>query len=229
MPAHDSDTTRPAPWLSGLRRELASLTAALAVALVLTVAGDLSASDIVLLALLGYLLVFLIVTATAFSRATPDQIRDWALRDNRGSVVERYVLGTAPGPGVSLFISAVAMLVAILWIPEHKGETLLGVPAVAVGLLLIVIAWLAVVFSFAVTFHADDLVEGQAGLDFPGSSADEVGWSDYIYFALSVMVTFGTTDVSVTSREMRRTVVANAVIAFVFNTVTVAIAVSAVG
>ncbi len=36
------------------------------------------------------------------------------------------------------------------------------------------------------------------------------------------MTAFGTTDVDVTSREMRRTVSANAIIAFVFSTVTVA-------
>lgn len=48
-----------------------------------------------------------------------------------------------------------------------------------------------------------------------------------MYFALSVMTAFGATDVSVTSRPMRRTVSANSVIAFVFNTVTVASLVSA--
>lgn len=48
-----------------------------------------------------------------------------------------------------------------------------------------------------------------------------------MYFALSVMTTFGTTDVTVLSREMRRTVAANAVIAFVFNTITVASVVAA--
>ncbi|MFK4599939.1 hypothetical protein RKD30_006606 [Streptomyces pristinaespiralis] len=42
------------------------------------------------------------------------------------------------------------------------------------------------------------------------------------YFALSVRTTFGTTDVTVMSRELRRTVAANATIAFVFNTVIVA-------
>ncbi len=48
-----------------------------------------------------------------------------------------------------------------------------------------------------------------------------------MYFALSVMTTLGTTDVMVTSHEMRRTVAANSVIAFVFNTITVAGLVSA--
>ncbi|OKJ89505.1 hypothetical protein AMK31_06165 [Streptomyces sp. TSRI0107] len=43
-----------------------------------------------------------------------------------------------------------------------------------------------------------------------------------MYFVLSVMTTFRTTDVTVMSRETRRTVAADATIAFVFNTVIVA-------
>lgn len=42
------------------------------------------------------------------------------------------------------------------------------------------------------------------------------------------MTTFGATDVSVTSPEMRKTVTVNAVIAFLFNTVIVAAVVSAI-
>ena len=41
------------------------------------------------------------------------------------------------------------------------------------------------------------------------------------------MTTIGTTDVTVTSLRMRRTVTAHAIIAFVFNTVTVATLVTA--
>ncbi|MFF8475107.1 DUF1345 domain-containing protein [Streptomyces sp. NPDC015414] len=82
------------------------------------------------------------------------------------------------------------------------------------------VAWACVLVAFAVAFHADNLVEDEAALDFPGGRAP--AWADYVYFALSVMTTFGTRDVTVMSREMRRTVAANATIAFVFDTVIVA-------
>ncbi|MGW2229949.1 DUF1345 domain-containing protein [Streptomyces formicae] len=83
------------------------------------------------------------------------------------------------------------------------------------------------VVAFAVTFQADNLVENEQALDFPGDEAP--GWADHVYFALAAMTTFGATDVNVTTRAMRRTVAANSVIAFVFNTVTVASLVSALG
>nr|WP_240981846.1 MULTISPECIES: DUF1345 domain-containing protein [unclassified Streptomyces] len=199
---------------------VAGCTAALLL-LVLDDAERFSAVDVGVLVLLSYLLTYLAVTLTAFSTATPEAIRAWAgRREERGTVLQRYVLGTAPGPGVSLSIAAAALLVAVVWRPGHLGSHLPPGVRVAVALTLVVTAWVCVLTAFAVSFHADNLVEDERALDFPGDGP--ALWADYVYFALSVMTTFGTTDVDVTSREMRRTVSANAVIAFVFNTVTVA-------
>lgn len=129
-----------------------------------------------------------------------------------------------PGRG-SLFIAAGALVVAVVWYPGHVGSALSSAARGGTALVLVVVAWISVVVAFAVAFHADDLVEDGQALEFPGGQ--EPVWGDYVYFALSVMTTFGTTDVTVLSREMRRTVAANAVIAFVFNTITVASVVSA--
>lgn len=217
-------------WLSEPRRAVVSFALGLVAIAVLYGLGDfpadLSLVDAVVFGLLAYLVAYLVITVAAFSRASTDAIHDWARRESRGTVLQRYVLGTAPGPGVSLFIAAAALAVAMIWMPGHGGTTLAESPRVGVAVALIVVAWLCVVVSYAVTFHADDFIdEGDKGLDFPGDT-DPV-WVDYVYFAVSVMTTFGTTDVTVTSREMRRTVTANAVIAFVFNTVIIAAVVSA--
>lgn len=90
---------------------------------------------------------------------------------------------------------------------------------------MVAIAWICAAVSFAVAFQADDLVEREKALEFPGG--ETATWVDYVHFAISVVTTFGTTDVTVMSRETRRTVTVNACIAFVFNTVTVASLVSA--
>ncbi|MDE9367391.1 DUF1345 domain-containing protein [Luteipulveratus sp. YIM 133132] len=213
-------------WLSERRRSLlaAGVGVAVAAPLRLLRPHTLSAVDGAVLVLLAYLMTYLVVTAVAFASTAPARIRSWAERESRGTVLQRYVLGTAPGPGVSIFIAAVAFAVSLVWLPGH-GTDLAGPARAMIGVALIAVAWISVVVSYAVTFHADNLLENEKGLDFPGDSRPE--WSDYVYFAVSVMATFGTTDVNVTSREMRRTVSINAVIAFVFNTVTVAASVSA--
>ncbi|MER7536924.1 DUF1345 domain-containing protein [Streptomyces sp. NPDC097704] len=216
-------------WLSERRRAAVSLVIAVGTAgLLLGVDGSwarLSAADVGVLVLVAYLLPYLLLTAVAFSTAPPVRVRAWAQRAERGTMLQRYLLGTAPGPGVSLFIAAGALVVAVVWFPGHIGSALPLVARGATALVLVVVAWISVVVAFAVAFHADDLVEDGQALEFPGG--EEPVWGDYVYFALSVMTTFGTTDVTVLSRDMRRTVAANAVIAFVFNTITVASVVSA--
>lgn len=216
-------------WLSEHRRGAVSILLAVgsAVALFLLArdATGFAPADVMVMALLAYLVSYLVVTAVAFVRASPATIERWARRDDRGTVLQRYVFGTAPGPGVSIFFAAGAMAVAVLWLPGLGGTHLPGIVRVGVAIALVVVAWVSVVVSFAVAFYADNLVEAGRALDFAGDTSPT--WADYVYFAVAVMSTFGTTDVTVTSREMRRTVTANAVIAFAFNTVTVATLVSA--
>ncbi|MGY0459176.1 DUF1345 domain-containing protein [Kitasatospora sp. cg17-2] len=227
-------------WLSERRRSAASLLVAAVAAAVLVLLlalhegpAPLSGADVAVLVLFAYLSAYLTATLVAFAGASPERIRDWARRSERGTVVQRYLLGSAPGPGVSVFVAAAALVVSLVWRPGHLGSALPVGVRVAIALALVVEAWVCVLVSFAVAFHADNLVEDERALEFPGSGsgsgagAESAVWADYMYFAVSVMTTFGTTDVNVTSREMRRTVAANAVIAFVFNTVTVASLVSA--
>ncbi|MEU9861475.1 DUF1345 domain-containing protein [Streptomyces sp. NPDC047971] len=207
---------------------MSALVAAGTAALVLGVDGGrsrASGADVCVLVLLAYLFPYLMLTAVAFSTASPERVRDWARRSTRGTVLQRYVYGTAPGPGVSVFIAAAALVVAVVWRPGHISSAFEPAARAAVALTLVAVAWICVAVSFAVAFQADNLVEDETALDFPGEGRPL--WIDYVYFALSVMTTFGTTDVDVTSREMRRTVTANSAIAFVFNTVTVASLVSA--
>lgn len=214
-------------WLSERRRSTVSLAVAVCAAAVLPHDGvvRISAADVGVLVLFAYLLPYLAITLTAFVRVAPEQVRSWARREARGTFLQRYVLGTAPGPGASLFIAAAALVVAVLWLPGHLSTTFSALPRTLVALALVVVAWICVVVAFAVTFQADNLVENERALVFPGEQTPV--WADYVYFALAAMTTFGTTDVDVTSRAMRRTVAANTVIAFVFNTVTVASLVSA--
>ncbi|MEU4179329.1 DUF1345 domain-containing protein [Streptomyces sp. NPDC026589] len=214
-------------WLPERRRSLACLLISVSAALVLPLDSvvRISAYDVGVLVLFAYLFPYLALTLTAFLSASPEQIRTWADREARGTFLQRYVLGTAPGPGASILIAAAALAVAVVWLPGHLSTTFAEGPRALMALSLVVIAWTCVVVAFAVAFQADNLVENEAALDFPG--AGSAAWADYVYFAVAVMTTFGTTDVNVTSRAMRRTISANAVIAFVFNTVTVASLVSA--
>ncbi|MCZ0982345.1 DUF1345 domain-containing protein [Streptomyces diastatochromogenes] len=216
-------------WLSERRRSAVSGLIAVGTAVLLLGLdrgwAQTSVADVCVLLLLAYLFPYLLITVIAFSTASPERVRNWAGRETRGTWLQRYVYGTAPGPGVSLFIAAAALVVAVVWRPGHIGSSFEPVARAVVALTLVAVAWICVAVSFAVAFQADNLLGGERALEVPGEELPI--WSDYVYFAFSVMTTFGTTDVTVLSREMRRTVTVNACIAFVFNTVTVASLVSA--
>lgn len=214
-------------WLSeGRRSGVASVVAVIAAVVVGFLGrGEVFSSwDGGVLVILVYLIVYLVVTVVVFAGASSSAVREWAVRGDRGTVMQRYVLGTAPGPGVSLFAAAGALVVAVFWLPGHGGTTLPPGLRIGLAVALVVVAWTCIMVSFAVTFRADNLIEGEKALDFPGDHAN--GWSDYIYFSVATMSTFGTTDVNVRTPSMRRTVTVASLIAFVFNTVTVAALVS---
>lgn len=215
-------------WMYERTRSLSAIVAAVLVVAAASISNlvwsSVSWSDACVVGLLTYMAAYFVFTALAFGRASPADIAAWADREERGTFAQRYLWGTAPGPGVSLFFAAVSLVVAVVWLPGHGGTGIPALPRVLIGVGLIAVAWASVAVSYAVTFHADNLVEGGRALDFPDDS--EPQWSDYVYFAVSVMTTFGTTDVTVASKELRKTITANAIIAFVFNTVIVAAAVS---
>ena len=102
------------------------------------------------------------------------------------------------------------------------------------GLLLaasgIVLGWLffGVVFAQAYA-HADLLARraGAAALQFPGDRA--VDYWDYLYCALTLSMTFQTSDVAIADPRLRRMVLLHSVMAFFFNVVIIAQAVNAIG
>lgn len=220
-------------WLSETRRSLAAVGVAVVVVLIFALprtdpdASRAQTIDNFVVCMSVYLLCYVMLTGVAFGRASTTTVRDWAQRSGRGSWLQRYVLGTAPGPGLAIFVGLIALLVAVLWLPSDDltRSTLPGGARAALGVIVIVVSWTAVVVSFAVAYQAEDLQGHDTCLSFPGT--DDIAWTDYLYFSLSIMTTLGATDVEVVSTNLRRTVAVHAILAFVFNTVILGAVVSA--
>lgn len=75
-------------------------------------------------------------------------------------------------------------------------------------------------------YHArdEDTNESEPGLLFPGNS--EPDFLDLAYFSLVIGMTFQVSDVQITSRSIRRTVLIHSLISFLFNTVIVAFSIN---
>ncbi|MEO8524999.1 MAG: DUF1345 domain-containing protein [Caldimonas sp.] len=89
--------------------------------------------------------------------------------------------------------------------------------------------WLMLPLLFALTYaSAYYRRDPDKGLDFPGASeGSEPDHTDFLYFSFTIAVTAQTSDVAVTTREMRRLVLFQSVVSFVFNTTILAFSINA--
>ncbi len=137
----------------------------------------------------------------------------------------RILRGGDDGPSAAVQFAVLALAAAAVLprleqiVPDGGPRFVIIVLAVA-GVLL---CWAVLTLSYAVHYARVHTRDG--GLVFPGT--EEPTFGDYVYFAVSVGTTLGTTDVQVDCRRMRRVVTGHALLSFVFNTVILALVLSA--
>jgi hypothetical protein len=126
----------------------------------------------------------------------------------------RVLLGLDEGAvslGTQLSIVMVAVTLFVFLTPALRSNTAIVVFAAC----SVVSSWLLTAFSYAIEYARVDQLS--KGLQFPGD--EQLGFSDYLYYAICVNATFATSDVSVVSRRMRRLTTTHTLVAFGFNTV----------
>ncbi|MFO0550642.1 MAG: DUF1345 domain-containing protein [Polyangiaceae bacterium] len=130
-----------------------------------------------------------------------------AAQDPGRRVVYVLVLLTA---SVSLF-AAVALL-------RHSSFD--GVVPVYLCAATVVVSWMlthtAFTLRYAHLYYRDDDDEGVGGIDLPGHTA--ATYFDFAYFAFTLGMCFQVSDATVTSSQIRRTVLLHALMSFAFNT-----------
>ncbi len=126
--------------------------------------------------------------------------------------------GDAPSWSVTLSLLALMGVGALVLTPALRELSVF----LALGVLLVVASLVNVVVMYAVQYALVD--HARPALEFPGEQ--ERSFEDYLYVSLGVQTMFGVSDVTVLTTRMRRIVNGHSVIAFVFNTVILAMLVS---
>ena len=123
-----------------------------------------------------------------------------------------------------VILVAMAGLSAVFALASHNHSPL----HLVLGLATIAISWLLLQTVFA-AHYASQYRSGRkndaerAGLDFPGGGP--IRFLDFVYVSFTVGLTFQVSDVTTNTAGIRRVIMAHALIAFVFNTAIIAIAV----
>lgn len=122
----------------------------------------------------------------------------------------------------ALFVAAAVASLGGIAVMVRGGQDL---GSLALASVTILISWILMHSVFA-AHYAHRYFQSQQGLIFPGDSAPRFG--EFVYFAMTVGMTYQVSDVTTNSQAMRRLVLSHAVIAFGFNTVIIAITVGLV-
>lgn len=166
----------------------------------------------------GAAIVFLVAVATLLPRDAPGRMR----RAARANDANRAVLLGFSGVTLLVILAAVA--------GELHGRGNHAATALAVATL--VLAWLfsntVYALHYAHLYYLPGATGGDAeGLQFPDTA--EPDYWDFLYFSLTLGMTFQTSDVTVASGRMRRVVLGQSMAAFVFNLGVLAFSVNILG
>ncbi len=195
--------------------------AVLGVALWFALGGSASGPIAVVIAGDAFFGLYLAWTAVLARHVTADSFRHRADIDDEGLPLIVLITVIAAGLGVASIFSL---------LNQAQGPTalhlILAVAGVALGW-----ATLHTVFAFRYAHLYYGKAEGghgkrqdARGLEFPGD--EEPGVWDFLYYSYVIGMTAQVSDVQVTDSHMRRVTLGHGVLAFVFNTVILALAVN---
>lgn len=175
-------------------------------------------------ALLGWnvlVWLYLVLVALALVRADHGHIKRLALAqaESAGTVLAIVV--------VTAVISLIAVILELVAAKAAGPHHLLG--HLVFGAVTVLGSWLLLPTLFALSYASAYYgPEPDRGLAFPGATSDfEPDHTDFLYFSFTIAVTAQTSDVGVTTRRMRRLVLTQSVLSFVFNTTILAFSINA--
>jgi uncharacterized membrane protein len=140
-----------------------------------------------------------------------------AMQDEGGALILALTVAAAVASMTAIFFQLSAL----------KGEAAAG-SAVALAIATVVLSWtfIHVIFAFhyAHEFYGEAKGGCRGGLTFPNDSSPEY-W-DFVYFSFVIGMTFQVSDVQVTSKLVRRVVVAHGAVSFFYNVAVLAMMVN---
>lgn len=166
-----------------------------------------------------------IATATFYMIWTHASVRSMA-----PSAIERTVQQRPPArrpADTIIVIASIASLggVAYLLIAGTASGPDATIAAV-IGFLSVIASWLVVQTVYTLRYAILFYTEPVGGIDFNHEERPE--FSDFVYLAFTIAVTYGVTDTAVKDRVIRRSVLQHAMVSYLFGTVILAITVQVI-
>lgn len=170
--------------------------------------------------------VFLGQIVAMITGKTPEEVRDRVRRDSHGRA--RVLSG--------VIVACLSSLTAVILIlsdmerhqPGFQAQMNLCVATVFGSWVLLQIMWAlfyAREYWQQTTGGGDEAFAG--GLEFPAAGAPDY-W-DFVYFSFTLGMCYGTSDVQIKSRTLRRVALTQVVLSYSFSTILIALVINAIG
>jgi uncharacterized membrane protein len=165
--------------------------------------------------------LYLVWVAIALAGADSGHIKRLALAQAESAAIALAIVVTAAM--MSLVVLVFELLAAKAAGPQHM------LPHLVFAFVSVLGSWLLLPTLFALTYASAYYgPDPDRGLAFPESPKGfEPDHTDFLYFSFTIAVTAQTSDVGVTTRSMRRLVLAQSVLSFIFNTTILAFSINA--
>ena len=165
--------------------------------------------------------LYLALVLVALLRASEGHYKRIALEQAESAAA---VLVIVVGAAVVSLVAVVFELLAAKAAGPHRM-----LPHLVFATVTVVGSWLLLPILFGLTYASEYYKqEPDRGLAFPDSERGfEPDHTDFLYFSFTIAVTAQTSDVGVTTRSMRRLVLLQSILSFVFNTTILAFSVNA--
>jgi uncharacterized membrane protein len=211
--------TEAGPWIVRFLRGHLRLWVSLAVGGVVYrfTSGDLPFATHFLIGWDTGVIYYLAATAVVMARSTPTEIRYHSALHDEGAF-GLLLLAVA-----ATLVSLAAIFAELAGISKSQAGYGLDV---TLAIATVVLSWMFIHTIFALHYARDFYGVGRRarGLKFPGD--DKPDYWDFVYFAFVIGMTFQVSDVGITNKWIRRTVVGHSGLSFVFTATILALAVN---
>jgi uncharacterized membrane protein len=150
------------------------------------------------------------------------------LRANGAAEMHKYAAENDANRVVLLVITGVTMLAILTAVFSEMAVKSGGGPLKPLIVGTLAVAWLFSNTVYALHYaHIYYIEKTPGGLKFSGTGSPD--YSDFIYFAFTLGMTFQTSDTAVETRRMRRIVTVHSLLAFIFNIGVLAFTINVLG
>lgn len=155
------------------------------------------------------------------------------LKESGGAVIRRHADANDANRTLVLIVTAFVMIVVTAAITgELPGARSGALPSIVKLVTTLLLIWLFTNFVYALHYAHAFYTAGPdgadcGGIDFPGTK--EPAYADFVYFSLTLGMTFQTSDTDITSRRVRNVALFHSFTAFLFNIGVIAFTINALG